>query len=85
MRVALRLRGTTVRDRAPRGARIMSTDNDCGFSLVTGTWLTGSLLKPLTFRPKSRIQSPNSDILVDFGVPNGVETAQNATPCCRQR
>jgi hypothetical protein len=73
-RVASRLCGTATKVRAPRGAHIATTSDDRGFTLAMWTWVVDSLLKPLPFRQEVRRLSPNSDILVDLGVPKGGET-----------
>ena len=39
-----------------------------------------SLLKPLQFRHETRLLSPISDILVDFGVPKGGLKPRETTP-----
>ena len=39
-----------------------------------------SLLKPLQFRQETRLLSPVSDILVDFGVPKGGLKPRETTP-----
>jgi len=57
--------------RAPRGALIVTTGDDCGFLLAMWTVVIESLLKPLQFRQETHLLSPLSDILVDFGVPKG--------------
>ena len=70
-RIASSLCGTAVTARAPRGALIVTIGDDCGFPLAVWTVMVESLLKSLQSRQEPRRLSPVSDILVDFGVPNG--------------
>ena len=63
--------GTATTVLAPQGARLATTGDNRGFPLAMWTWVVDSLLKPLPFRQEVRRLSPNSDILVDFGVPKG--------------
>ena len=80
MQVARACRGTPQADRAARGAIIVMNGNIRGLPFITWTWLAVPLLKPLPFRQASRRLGPNSDILVDFGVPKGVVKPCETTP-----
>ena len=73
-------RGTPQADRAARGAIIVMNGNTRGLPFITWTCLAVPLPKPLPFRQASRRLSPNSDILVDFGVPKGVVKPCETTP-----
>ena len=48
--------------------------------LAVWTVMVESLLKPLQFRHETRLLSPISDILVDFGVPKGGLKPRETTP-----
>ena len=80
MQVARACRGTPQAGRAARGAIIVMNGNIRGLPFITWTWLAVPLLKPLPFRQASRRLGPNSDILVDFGVPKGVVKPCETTP-----
>ena len=44
------------------------------------TWMVESMLRSLPFRQENRRLSPNSDILVDFGVPKEGLKPRKTTP-----
>ena len=58
----------------------MMNGNARGIPFITWTWLAMPLLKPFPLHQASRRLGPNSDILVDFGVPKGVVKPCKTTP-----